>query len=57
MFIENFAINLLGVIIFMAIGLSLLNWFCEEMLNILAMDSYDWLAVGAIFLVVALISL
>ena len=57
MFLENFAINLFGFIVFAPVILLLFNWFCEQMIDLLNTTQEDWIGIGIILLIVALISL
>ena len=54
MFLEELAVNILGMVIFLPIVAVLLNWFMEQLLDIMAMDSSDWAGV-LIFLGIAIV--
>tara|TARA_B100000963_G_scaffold231956_1_gene202541 strand:- start:37 stop:210 length:174 start_codon:yes stop_codon:yes gene_type:complete len=57
MFLENFAINVFGFIVFAPILLVLFNWFCEQIENMLNTSKDEWIAIGVILFVIALFSL
>ena len=57
MFLENFAINLFGFIVFAPVVLLLFNWFCEQIEDMLNTSADDWIGIGIILFIVALFSL
>ena len=57
MFLENFAINVLGFIVFAPIIFLLFNWFCEQIIDMLNTSKDEWIAIGVILLIIALFSL
>lgn len=57
MFLENFAINIFGIVIFAPVILLLLNWTIEQMEEVSRMTAEDWLVMLGFFGVVAIITL
>jgi hypothetical protein len=57
MFLENFAINIFGIVIFAPVILLLLNWTIEQMEEVSRMTVEDWLIMLGFFGVVAIITL
>lgn len=57
MFLENFAINIFGIVIFAPVILLLLNWTIEQMEEVSRMTAEDWLIMLSFFGVVAIITL
>ena len=49
MFLEELAVNILGMVIFLPIVALLFNWFMEQLLDFMAMDSSDWAGVLIFF--------
>jgi len=54
MFLEELAVNILGMTIVLPIIALLLNWFMEQLMDIMEMDSSDWAGV-LIFLGIAVV--
>ena len=54
MFLEELAVNILGMTIVLPIIALLLNWFMEQLMDIMEMDSSDW-AGDLIFLGIAVV--
>ena len=57
MFLESFAINILGFMLFAPIVFLLLDWFMAQLEEIAMMTAEDWTIMLGFFGIVALITL
>lgn len=57
MFLEKLSITILSMIIVLPFAVLLLQWFCEQIEEMLAMRLEDWIAVGIFFGIAVIITI